>query len=98
MRVPSSARISPRLPQGSSCGALIPLDDALAAGSFEAAAQRARLIGVAEGADHGAVVGALFAQIDLVDQRLFAAELAGVFALQAAERSLRCLLYTSPSP
>ena len=49
----------------------------------------ARLIGGGEGADHGAVIGALGAQIHFVDRRLPAAELVGVFGLQAAERGLR---------
>src|SRR5450759_4421788 len=89
MRVPPSARISLRLPQGSSFGRSIPLDDALSAGSLEAAAQLARLIGVAEGADHGAVVDALGSQIGLADHGLTAAELIWELALQAAERGLR---------
>src|SRR5450755_3181032 len=89
MRAPPSARISPRLPRGSSEGLLIPLDDALPAGRLEAAAQRTRVVGGGEGADHGAVIGALVAQLHFVDQRLAAAELGRVLGLQTAERGLR---------
>ena len=48
----------------------------------------ARLFGVGEGTDHGAVVDALGAQIDAADQRLMAAELLREFGLQAVERGL----------
>ena len=88
MRVPPSARISPRPPHGSSFGLLIPLDEALPAGRLEARAQFCSLVGGGKGPDHGPVIRPLGAQIDFVDQRLSAAELAGELCLQGAEGRL----------
>src|SRR5882724_6941120 len=50
-------------------GPLIPLDDALPAGSLEATAELRSLIGRAERPNHGAVVNALVAEISALDQR-----------------------------
>src|SRR5665647_97596 len=93
MRVPPSARISPRPGPGQVC-LLILLDDAAAAGSLQAAAQLAGLAATGEGPDHGAEIDALGAEIDPVDQRLLAAELARILGLQAVERGLRVGLAT----
>src|SRR5450755_2119552 len=89
MRVPPSTRISPRQRQGSSFRPLIPLDNTVAAGGLEAAAQLAGLIGTAEGAGHGAEIGAFFPEFDPADHRLAAAKLGGEFALRTSERGLR---------
>ncbi len=75
MRAPPSARISPRTSQGSSFGLLIPLDEALSAGSLEARAQLACLGGIGKGPNHGAIIGALGAQVDLMDRGLTTAKL-----------------------
>src|SRR5579862_3216516 len=88
MRVKALARISPRPRQGSSERPLNPLDDALPAGSLEARAHLARLFRAAEGANHGTEVDAFGAEIDPVDHRLLAAELAREFRLEAAECGL----------
>src|SRR6476646_10878320 len=88
MRAPPSARISPRSPHGSSLGLLIPLDEALTASGLEARTQFGRLIGIGEGPDHGPVERPLRTQIDCVDLRLAAAELAGELCLQGSEGRL----------
>src|SRR4030088_392867 len=60
--------ISPRVAQGSRKRPLIPLDDALTAGRLQAAAELGGFIGRPEGADHGAVVDALVAEVGALDQ------------------------------
>ena len=59
--------ISPLAAQGSRKRPLIPLDDALSAGSFQVAAELRGLIGRPERSDHGAVVDALVAEIGAFD-------------------------------
>src|ERR1051325_1175024 len=88
MRVKALPRISLRRLRGSSVRPLIPLDDALPICRLQARAQLAGLVG-RQGPDHGAVVDALGAEIDLTNQRLFAAELARVLGGKALERRLR---------
>ena len=92
MRAPPLARISPRTSQGSSFGLLIPLDEALSAGCLEARAQLACLAGIGKRSNHGAVIGALCAQIDLVDSGLPTAKLIRELGLQAAESRLSLTL------
>src|SRR6185295_8199880 len=92
MRVPPSARISPRTSQGSSFGLLIPLDEALSAGGLEARAQLACLGGIGKGPNHGAVIGALGTQIDLTDRGWPTAKLIRELGLQAAECRLSLTL------
>src|SRR6185437_6910023 len=89
MRAPPSARISPRRTAGSRRGALIPLDEAASAGGFQAGAELDRVRLRREGTDHGAVVGALGAELDLVHEHAATAEHAAVFALQSAVGRLR---------
>ena len=48
---------------------LIPLDDALPAGTFQFAAELGRLFGGSERADHGAVIDPLVAEIGALDDR-----------------------------
>lgn len=92
MRVPPSARISPRTSQGSSFGLLIPLDEALPAGCLEARAQLACLAGIGKGPNHGAVIGALGAKVGLMDRGLPTAKLIWELGLKAAERRLSLTL------
>jgi|SoimicMinimDraft_1059729.scaffolds.fasta_scaffold45245_1 hypothetical protein len=92
MRAPPLARISPRTSQGSSFGLLIPLDEALSAGCLEARAQLACLAAIGKRSNHGAVIGALGAQIDLVDSGLPTAKLIRELGLQAAESRLSLTL------
>src|SRR6476620_5998400 len=92
MRAPPSVRISPRTSQGSSVGLLIPLDEALSAGCLEARAQLACLAGIGKGSNHGAVVGALGAQVGFVDRGLPTAKLVRELGLKAAERRLSLTL------
>ena len=92
MRVPPSARISPRTSQGSSFGLLIPLDEALSAGRLEARAQLACLAGIRKGPNHGAVIGAFGAQVDLADRGLSTAKLIRKLALKASKRRLSLTL------
>src|SRR5215217_231429 len=63
----ASARLSPRLPEGSSCGYLIPLDDALAASSLEIITEFVGLVRGAERADLGAIERSLPAHIRTSD-------------------------------
>src|SRR6185437_1748100 len=53
---------------------LIPLDDALAAGALQAAAELRGLLGGGERPHHGAVIDALFAEIGPFDDRLMRSE------------------------
>ena len=92
MRALPSARISPRTSQGSSFGLLIPLDEALSTGRLEARAQLACLASICKGANHGAVIGALGAQIDLMDSGLPTAKLIRELGLKATERRLSLTL------
>src|SRR4051794_14041416 len=76
------APIRPRRPQGSRKRPLIPLDDALPAGSFQVAAELLGFVGAAERTDHGAVVDALFTQIGALDQRRPRSEHGRILGLQ----------------
>src|SRR5215211_6373035 len=61
--------ISPRSNEGSRKRPLIPLDDALPAGRFEAAAKLRGFVGRAERTYHGAIKNALVAEVGTFDQR-----------------------------
>src|SRR5258707_14113884 len=65
------------------------LDDALPAGSLEAAAELRRFIRRRERANHGAVVHALFAEVGALDHRLPRSQHRWELALQGPERTLR---------
>src|SRR6476620_1744030 len=67
---------------------LIPLDDALAPGRFQAAAELRGFVRRAERPDHGAVVHALFAEIGALDHRRAGSQHVRELALQGPERSL----------
>src|ERR1700694_4831399 len=72
--------------------ASILLDDALAAGGLQTAAE---LVGIARGPErphHGAVIDTLRAEIDAPTERLAVPELPGKLGLQAAEGGLRVSL------
>src|SRR3974390_3652439 len=86
MRGPASAPISLRPPQGSTRlreGPLVPLDDALAAGRLQVAAELGSFVRRTEGADQGPVVNAFFAEIGALDQRGVGPEHRGVLGLQS---------------
>src|SRR5579859_6036941 len=68
---------------------LISLDDALAAGGLEAAAELRRFVRRAKRTDHGPVVDALVAEIGALDDRRARAEHRRELALQRLERRLR---------
>src|ERR1700720_2032672 len=76
--------ISPLKAQGSRKRPLIPLDDALPAGSFQAAAELLGLVRCPEWANHGAVIDALFTEVGALDDRRARSEHRRVFALQGA--------------
>ncbi len=81
--------ISPLTAQGSRKRPLIPLDDALPAGSFQAAAQLRRFIRGPERTDHGTVINAPVAKVGTLDQRRAGSEHRRILALQGPERGLR---------
>src|SRR6516225_6914222 len=86
MRGPASAPISLRPPQGSTRlgkRRLVPLDDALAAGRLQVAAELGSFLRRTEGADQGAVVNAFFAEIGALDQRGVGPEHRGVLGLES---------------
>src|SRR6185295_13009258 len=89
MRGCSWGPIRPLTASGSRKPPLIPLDEALSAGRFQAAADLRRLLGRAEGAGEGAVIDALFAEIDAFHQRRVRPQHARELALQRAIGSLR---------
>src|SRR5712672_3914867 len=80
--------ISPRAAQGSGKRPLIPLDDALPAGGFQAAAELRRFIGGPERTYHGAVVDALLAEVGALDQRRARSQHGGELALQGPKGGL----------
>src|SRR6478609_4978704 len=75
-------RIRPLLALGSRKRPLIPLDDALPAGSFQVAAELGGLVGGPERTDHGAVIDALVAKVGALDHRRTRTEHGRIFALQ----------------
>src|SRR6185437_7742985 len=85
MNVRTLARISPRQSRGSSAARLNPLDETASARRLEARAELTCLVRRGEWTDHGAVIDAFFAEIDLADHRLSAAELARELGLQATK-------------
>src|SRR3954447_25583237 len=78
--------------QGSRKQPLIPLDDALSAGGFQAAAELRRLVRRTERTDHGAVIDALLPELGALDLRRARAEHAGELALQGPIGRLRVSL------
>src|SRR4249919_237286 len=68
---------------------LIPLDDALPACGFQAAAELRGLVGGTERTDHGAIVHALFAEIGALDHWRLGAQHVRELALQRPEGGLR---------
>src|SRR5713226_6091803 len=79
--------ISPRAAPGSRKRPLIPEDDALPAGGFQAAAKLGRLVLSTERSDHGAVNNAaLIAEIGPPDRRRTGTQHSRVFALQRPKR------------
>src|SRR3954451_2167906 len=81
--------ISPRPAGGSRKPRLIPLDDALAAGRLQAAAQLGGLVRGREGTNHGTVVDPLFAEIGPFDKRAAGSQNGRELALQGPEGGLR---------
>src|SRR6476620_1013536 len=88
MRGCSWGPIRPLRAPGSRKPPLIPLDEALSAGRFQAAADLSSLLGRAERAGEGAVVDALLAEVDPFHQRRVRSEHARELALQRPVRSL----------
>src|SRR6202022_2396211 len=80
--------LTPPGPQGSRKRRLIPLDDALSAGAFQAAAELRGLVGRPERSDHGAVIDALLTQVRPFDQRRTGTQYRGELTLQGPERRL----------
>src|ERR1700743_1224433 len=74
--------ISPRATEGSRKPLSIPLDDALSAGAFQAAAELRCFLCRAKWPDHGAVIDALLAEIGALDRGRTRAEHARELALQ----------------
>src|ERR1700730_14304003 len=81
--------ISPQAARGSRKRPLIPLDDALPAGSFQVAAELLGLVRCPERANHGAVIDALVAEIGALDDRRTRCQHGWVFALQGPIGGLR---------
>src|SRR5882757_9442871 len=81
--------IRPLTAPGSRKRPLIPLDDALSAGSFQIAAELGGLFRGAERTDHGAVKHALFAEIGALDDRRTRSQHGRVLALQRPVGGLR---------
>ena len=71
-----------------SLGTSISLDDAIAACSFQPAAQPCCLFCRCEGTHKSSIVGARSAEIGAANDRLSAAKLVGVFRLQRPKRSV----------
>src|SRR5579863_3375603 len=89
MRVSSSRPISPLMAQGSRKRPLIPLDDTLSAGSFQAATKLRGFVGRAERADHGAVIDPFVAEIGTLDHGAARSQHRWELALQSSVRGLR---------
>src|SRR5471030_1503311 len=89
MRACSSRAISPLTALGSRKRPLIPLDDALSARSFQAAAELQGFLARTERADHGAVVNSLVAEIGALDHGTTRPQHRRVLALQDPIRGLR---------
>src|SRR6516164_1651586 len=85
---------SPRPARGSRKGRLILLDDALAAGALQAAAELGGFLRCAEWPDHGAVVDALFPEVGTLDQRRLRPQDRWVLVLQRLEGGL-CIGFVS---
>ena len=81
--------ISPLAARGSRKRPLIPLDDALPAGGFEAAAELRGFIGRTERTDHGPVVDALVAEVGALDHRRARSQHRRELALQGRTRPVR---------
>src|SRR5258708_8821871 len=75
--------ISPRLSRGSRKPPLIPLDDALPAGGFQAAAELRGFVGRSERPHHGAVIDPFVAEIGTLDHRRARSEYRRELALQS---------------
>src|SRR6478752_3064389 len=84
----SSRPISPLAAWGSRKAPLIPLDDALAAGRLQAAAELGGFVRGPERTNHGAVVDALLAQIGALDDGAARSQNRRELALQGPERGL----------
>src|SRR5258708_11074002 len=81
-------RITPRLSRGSRKPPLIPLDDALPAGGFQAAAELRGFVGRSERPHHGAVIDPFVAEIGTLDHRRARSEYRRELALQSPIGSL----------
>src|SRR5882757_4457605 len=92
MRGCSWGPIRPLMAPGSRKRPLIPLDDALAAGGFQTAAEPRGPVGRTERPDHGPVVDALLTQIGPLDQGRTGSQHRRELALQGPERRLRVRL------
>src|SRR5258708_12937550 len=76
-------RFTPPLPGGSRNPPLIPLDDALPAGGFQAAAELRGFVGRSERPHHGAVIDPFVAEIGTLDHRRARSEYRRELALQS---------------
>src|ERR1700743_3238436 len=89
MRACSFAPISPLMAPGSRKRPLIPLDDALSAGVFQAAAKVRGFVGRAERTNHGSVVDSLVAEVGPLDHGAARSQNRRELALQGPVGGLR---------
>src|SRR3984957_8599143 len=89
MRACSCAPLSPLTAQGSRKWPLIPLDDALSTGGFEATAELRGRLRRAERTNHRAVIDPLVAEVRALDHGAVRSQHRGELALQGPVGGLR---------